>query len=220
MQVEMVFRTEDNREVFGFGLQTESKLVDDAENVFEVMITTENTDRDGDIVVASGGQLDPYRANPVVLFGHSYRDIAVARTIELDILPSRGIKTLFQFPPFGTSVRADEIHGLWRAKFLNAASIGFMPLKWENLEVDHDTWFPPRKFTEWELFEWSIVTVPANREALRLAVKGLGLDWDVLDELERERKQKDVAFWNAVGEYVSTAKLFMQQIHAVGGRNE
>lgn len=212
MQAKSEFTLDDGRDVLGFGLETRVKQLDISANAYEVRITTEAADRDGDIVVAAGGVIEPYLKNPVVLYGHNYRAQPVARTLSLTIEPGAGIVAQFEFPPFGTSAQADEVHGLWRAGFLNAASIGFMPLTWVNLETDHDTWFPPRKFTEWELFEWSIVTVPANREALRRAVKGLGLDWT--NDADRERNVSDVGFWNAVGEYVTVANSFMQLMAA------
>jgi phage head maturation protease len=143
------------------------------DGVHEVTITTNGTKRDGNQIVASGGKFENYLRNPVVLFGHW--GIPVARTLSLSVEADAVVAT-FEFPAVGVSERADEVRRLWEAGFLNAASVGILPEKWENLETDKDSWFPPRKFTEWELVEWSIVPVPADGAALRRALSLFGSD--------------------------------------------
>jgi phage head maturation protease len=61
------------------------------------------------------------------------------------------------------------VYRLARGGFLAATSVGFRPLKWEyttDKERGADDWFPGIDFEEQELVEFSIVTVPANPEAL------------------------------------------------------
>ena len=149
----------------------ESKAVDEAEGIFEIMITTEDQDRQGDFVRAAGGKIESYLRNPIVLFGHSYSDLPVARTLSLEIIPGRGIKAQFQFPPAGTYDKADVIHSLFAEKFINAASIGFIPVT----AIPLDSKYPlgAQDYIEWELLEWSLVSVPANQDALRLALDNI-----------------------------------------------
>ena len=59
---------------------------------------------------------------------------------------------------------------LWAAGFLNAVSIGFMPKSYTPREGDQGGYV----FEDWELLEYSIVPVPANQDALRLAMKSVG----------------------------------------------
>lgn len=149
---------------------TVTRAVDPEAGIFEAMISTETEDRQGDIVVASGMRAEAFMANPVVLYAHDSRQPPVAKALEVAIVPG-GVKSTFQFAHQGLSARADEIHRLWAAGFLNATSIGFLPIKSEALPGRDDDWWPPMKFLEWELVEFSIVPVPANREALRMALR-------------------------------------------------
>jgi HK97 family phage prohead protease len=152
-----------------------SKAVDVEAGIFEAMISTEAVDRQGDIVRATGAQLGNYLKNPVVLWAHDYSQPPVARALSVEIVPGEGIKATFQFPEWGSNPQADVVRRLWQAGFLNATSIGFIPLKSRPVdgEKDEDFWWTPQEYLSWELLEFSIVPVPANQEALRLAVKTL-----------------------------------------------
>jgi len=149
----------------------QSKAIDKEAGIYEVMISTESTDRQGDIVRASGGKFENYLKNPVVLLGHDYSDLPIAKTLEIGVIPGIGIQAKFQFPENGLYEKADTTRKLWDAGFLNAASIGFSPLK--SINLDPNKPWGPQDYIEWELLEWSIVTVPANQDALRLALDNI-----------------------------------------------
>ncbi len=151
--------------------QAESKAIDKEKGVYEIMISTESVDRSGDIMRAAGGDFANYMKNPVVLLGHNYSDLPIAKTTEINIIPGSGVRARFQFPEFGLYDKADTTRKLWDAGFLNAASIGFNPKKSVNLEPDKP--WGPQEYIEWELLEWSIVVVPANQDALRLALENI-----------------------------------------------
>ena len=146
----------------------ETKAIDEEAGIFEIMISTEEQDRQDDIVRATGAKLDNYLRNPVVLYGHDYSDFPIARSLSLEIMPGRGIKSTFQFPAWGTYEKADIARKLYAAKFLNAASIGFQPIT--AIPLNEDRYWGPQDYVEWELYEWSLVTVPANQSALRLSL--------------------------------------------------
>jgi phage head maturation protease len=165
----------------------ETKAVDSEAGIYEALITTESPDRMGDVVRASGAKIDNYLKNPVVLFAHDYSDLPVAKTIGLEIIPQLGIRAMFQFPEKGTYEKADTVRQLWAGGFLNATSIGFMPVK--SINLTDDAW-GPKDFTEWELLEFSIVPVPANADALRLAIKSLE-DPAGSDDLSESNKTVD-----------------------------
>lgn len=139
----------------------ESKALDDGS--YEAVITTSAKDRQGEIVVSTGMDVGNYMRNPVVLFAHDYASPPVARAISLTTSPE-GITARFVFPEKGVSARADEIHALWDAHFLNAVSIGFLPQEYAQDAADPT-------ITKAELLEFSLVPVPANQEALRLALE-------------------------------------------------
>lgn len=152
-----------------------SKTIDLDAGIFEAMISTEAVDRQGDIVRATGAQLENYLKNPVVLWAHDYAQPPVAKALSIEIMPGSGLKATFQFPEWNMNPHADVVRRMWAGGFLNATSIGFMPLKSKPIDgtKDEDVWWVPQEYTSWELLEFSIVPVPANQEALRLALTSL-----------------------------------------------
>src|SRR3990167_7462540 len=107
----------------------ESKAVNAEEGIYEAFVSTEDVDRDEDIILADGVDVSNYLGkNPVIPFGHNYFDpkAVVARTLEVAKIPGRGVKLLFQFVKRGVSETADLVHDLWKDGFLNAMSIGFI----------------------------------------------------------------------------------------------
>ena len=126
-----------------------------------VVISTDDVDRQGDIVVQDGIVLDAYRANPVVLWQHDAM-LPIARCVEIGITDGR-LRALVQFPPEGTSEKADEVYGLIRSGVINASSIGFLPIDAEPV-AEKQPWAGQR-FLKCELLEFSFVSVPANRGA-------------------------------------------------------
>ena len=161
------------------------EIVKQEENGGEIVISTPAVDRDRDRVLPEGARTTSYMRNPVVQWGHNYAEpwATVGRTNALEI-GTDGIKASFEFREAANDT--DPLHivrTLWDGGFVNTASIGFNPLQWE--ENDHGGF----DFTEWELLEWSLVPIPANQEALRLAVKALSdrpeyTTWGVFDEPE------------------------------------
>ena len=59
-------------------------------------------------------------------------------------------------------------YGLYQGNFLNAVSVGFVPVRWEN---GTDKTQYRRKYLEQELLEVSAVGIPANPNALALGLK-------------------------------------------------
>lgn len=150
-----------------------TKEGDEDEGLGRAMITTESVDRDQDVVVAAGGKLANYRLNPIVLFGHDYwtPQNIVGRSVEEKVHPGRGIEGAWKWADEENPDTAALVRRLWDGKFLNAISIGFIPTMWEKRTTEDDEelrrgWI----FREWELLEYSVVTVPANQDALRLAL--------------------------------------------------
>jgi HK97 family phage prohead protease len=155
----------------------ESRAIDPEAGIYEAMISTEDVDRDGDVMVAAGAQTVNYLKNPIVLVGHNYRDpqAVVGKTLEMEIITGRGIRARWQFAGKEVNENADLVRRLWAGGFLNATSIGFIPKKSEPRTTDEgEPLRTGRKFTEWELLEYSIISVPANQNALRLAIKMFG----------------------------------------------
>lgn len=144
-----------------------SNAVDVDAGIYDATIMTGGKMRNGNVIVPGGGLFASYLRNPVVPWSHAYDEPPVAKCVDLTPTPE-SVVARFQFVPMGTLERADQIHKLWRDKYLNAVSIGIWPIEFEELEDDGDSWWPPLKFTKWEMLEFSIVTIPNNPETLRL----------------------------------------------------
>lgn len=134
-----------------------------------LIISTESPDRDHDIITADGWQLKNYRKNPIVLYAHDYHGLPVARAKK--IMTGEGqLRVIDEFAPADVNPMAETVFQLIKRGFLNAASVGFMPIKWSFNEtrVGYD-------FEETELLEHSIVPVPAHPEAL-VEARSAGID--------------------------------------------
>ncbi len=134
-----------------------------------ILINTASVDRDRDRVMPAGARVDNYMRNPVVQWGHDYRSpwATIGKTTKLEVSPD-GITADFDLRP--TANEQDPQHIirlLWEGGWVRTASIGFMPAKAKPNDVGGND------FEEWELLEWSLVPVPSNQDALRLAAKAL-----------------------------------------------
>ena len=93
-------------------------------------------------------------------------------------------------------------YGLYRGKFLNAVSVGFVPLRWENGTEKSGY---SRKFVEQELLEVSAVAIPANSNALALGLKSGAVEKsDLKDVVDLFRSTLDCASRGGVLAYGST----------------
>lgn len=167
--------------------QFEVKQLESTEDgVNRILISTASVDRDGDRVLPEGIIVENYLKNPVVMWLHDYygrtpaAGIPIGQTKALEKAPDgQGIIAEFEFLP-GDEF-AQRVKNAWDQGFIRTASIGFIPREAEENE------FGGQDFRKWELLEWSLVPIPANQEALRLAVKALGIE-GVLPEVEAEKK--------------------------------
>ena len=139
-----------------------------------ITISTGALDRDLDRVIPAGGQVENYLKNPVVQWGHNYRDpwATVGKTNSIEITTDK-IEVDFDLRPAVNDADPQNIVLLlWGEEFVKSGSIGFNP-NWEKAVENDEGGFD---FHSWELLEWSLVPVPANQEALRNAVKALSFD--------------------------------------------
>ena len=140
-----------------------------------IVISTAGCDRDSDRVMSRGAVLENYLKNPVVMWGHSYGAPAdvIGRTVNLDVQDG-GIAADFELRPAANDQDPQNIvRLLWDGGWVRTASIGFRPIEMQPNE------FGGNDITAWELLEWSLVPIPANQDALRLAAKALDMTGDV-----------------------------------------
>ena len=111
------------------------KAVDSKARTMRFVASDESVDRYGDIIRASGWQLDNFRKNPVLLFAHNSRQPPVGQVPSIEVVGTELIADCL-FRPEGDSQLSDDV---WRAVeggFLRAASVGFSPTGPINQLVD------------------------------------------------------------------------------------
>ena len=166
-----------NRNVTRSGLALRKQMIAPAEAIgtdaraLRFTISTPCVDREQDRIALAGWDLANYRRNPVVLWGHDASRLPIGRAFDLAI-EDAALKASIEFIPADTpeaGAFADAVYRLARNGFLGATSVGFRPVKWDftdDPERGGDDWFPGIDFEEQELVELSVVTVPANPDAM------------------------------------------------------
>ena len=161
----------------------------------DFIASDETLDRGAEIISAEGWRLESYLRNPVFQNAHQYGDIIFtlgrALITEVRVQPSSTLKTrpsayLFQRIQFATEANpmARIAYALYKGKFLNAVSVGFIPQRWEDGSPSSAS-SPSfrRRYLEQELLEVSAVGIPANPNALQLGLKAGAIQKSDLQEL-------------------------------------
>ena len=147
--------------------------------ILDFIASDETLDRYDEVISATGWKLENYQRNPVFQNAHQYGDIifTLGRALITEVREvGRAVPSapsglgLFQRIQFACDVNpmAKIAYGLYKGKFLNAVSVGFVPVRWED-GTDKTPY--RRKYTEQELLEVSAVGIPANPNALALGLK-------------------------------------------------
>lgn len=160
------------------GYRAKDDSAQDEPGVMRFVAATEGIGRDKLVIDVAGAQLDNYRKNPVVLWGHDYGGFnsprpPIGRAESVDI-QDNALHTRIKFD------LADEfaatIHRKYQDGFLSAVSIG-----WDTLEMERSD--NPNVFgvvKKWELLDISGVPVPGDPDALKerqaRALNALGYD--------------------------------------------
>jgi HK97 family phage prohead protease len=148
------------------------KAVENEDRTLDFIVSTAAVDRMNDRIMVDGWNLDPFKANPVVLFGHDGGEPPVAKATNIgvvgDNLVARAEFTSKDLYPFG-----DMIYRMYLEGFMRATSVGFIPKEFDFTEDESRG--GGFDFTQQELLEFSAVPVPANPEAL-IQARSMGID--------------------------------------------
>lgn len=160
----------------------------DEERTLTAIASTDNPDRDHDVLKADGWDLKNFKNNPVLLWGHQSSELPVGTVTDIK---QDGNKLVFKarFPKEGVSQKADEVYGLYKDGILRAFSVRFTSKDYKQNESGGLT------FEKAELLEISAVTVPANAEALVQQVKNLKNkegEQEMADTKAQEKKEEKV----------------------------
>jgi hypothetical protein len=193
----------DDKEIYGQDFLEVVKTVDLKKRTLRIIATDETRDRDGDVIKTKGWSLDNYIKNPVFLWAHDYSSVplAAAKRIERKRSPWRVVLT-HRFPTKGLNPFADMILELYHEKVINAGSVGFIPIEWEEIkegdpeldgEEDKGRRYLGKRFIRQEMLEHSGVPVPANPNAIQDMVTTYGKQYGIKDgELEEIKKDVEV----------------------------
>ena len=150
------------------GLSQDTRRAKDAgqDKPMSFVISTDDVDRHGDVIVSQGWHLESYRRNPVFLWAHDYARPVIGRAVEVWSEAHRLVAQV----EFAPTDFAQEVAKLYRSGYQRGVSVGFKPLRYEERRHEKTGAFLGIRFLEQELLETSAVPVPANRDALRRAM--------------------------------------------------
>lgn len=156
---------------------TETELAPDLRTDIST-VTTSQMDRDQEIVIAEGINLDEFRINPIVLYEHNYA-LPTGKCLWIKPIPN-GLSAKTQYPErpqgFVGDWLPDFVYGMIAADVLKGKSIGFLPVEYRDPTDDERAAYPQVEsvITNSLLVEYSCVAVPCNAAALVEAInKGI-----------------------------------------------
>lgn len=156
---------------------------ENGERAVTAIISTAAVDRDGEVLIPQGCNAKDYEKNPIVCYAHdSYWLLPVGKCLALK-RDEDSLTAKIQFAerpetlPIDQEWEPDTILAMFQQGILNAFSVGFMPIEVREATSRDITKFGDgcrRVYSKWSLLEISVVSLPANQEAVALAVsKGL-----------------------------------------------
>ena len=148
---------------------------------FTAVITTSAVDRDSDVVVPAGMNSKEYEVNPVLLYGHDPLK-PIGRMLKMR-RAEESIDADFVLAPRPETHQGewlpDTVAALMKFGALNGVSISYLPMeggarvasKSDALKYGGGV---RRVYSKWRLLEVSVVSIPANQDALISAIsKGI-----------------------------------------------
>ncbi len=153
-----------------------AKSVDNEKKTVTAYVSTYEWDRTDEKFAPGAWDLENFKKNPVVLWGHDGSNPPIGRAIDIKE-DEKGLLAVAEFDV--ESERGAEIFGLYERGFLNAFSVGFIP-KAHTVEPIPERNTKGVVWTNSELLEFSAVSIPANpgavigRDLAEIAIKCLG----------------------------------------------
>lgn len=153
--------------------------VEEGERAVTARISTISVDRDGEILTPQGCVSKNYERNPIVLYQHNSFGLPIGKCVSLTRdEKSITAKTVFaERPatyPADSEWLPDTVLSLFQQGVLKAFSVGFSPIDMPHAPTAKETEKygdgVRRVFGKWELLEYSVVTIPANQDAVAVAV--------------------------------------------------
>jgi HK97 family phage prohead protease len=146
------------------------------------VISTEDVDRAGDVIIQRGWRLESFKANAPCLFAH-LNDFVVGRWSAVHVAGKALLGTL-HLAPEGISDRVTEVVRLVAHGLLRSVSVGFHCLR-SSPRRSADGAIVGTTFEEQDLIEVSLTPTPCNPHALAVA-RSLGVSRDTMNLVFRQ----------------------------------
>jgi HK97 family phage prohead protease len=130
------------------------------QDIYTFVVSTPEVDRYGTIIVPSGIDYTSYLNNPIVLAQHDSDDWPIGKCLGF-AMNGENLEATLQFHRI--TEEACEVADLVSAGYVRAVSVGIIPIESEEQTIDGKR---ITVYTKSELVEFSVVSIPANREAL------------------------------------------------------
>lgn len=154
---ELVLETRDGYEYEGNG---EKEYEEKENDLFTFVVSTPEVDRYGTIIVPSGIDYTAYLNNPIVLAQHDSDKWPIGRCLGF-AMNGENLEATIQIEC--VTEEGKKLTKLINAGFVKAVSVGIIPIEYEEQTVEGNK---VTVYTKSELVEFSVVSVPANRQAL------------------------------------------------------
>ena len=137
--------------------------LDESEKSFVAVASTEDEDRDKDIVRQNGWDLKNFKKNPMIPWSHNYWGIPIAKSLRTWV--DKKVNKLLFKPKFDPDDdESMKIFNKYKNGFLTSFSVGFRGIEM-NWRDEENHWSGGMEFVKQELLEISAVTIPANPNA-------------------------------------------------------
>ena len=186
---------------------SEIKGIDDKEMTLTAYVSTATIDRSNEILDPNGVDLTNYKKNPVVLWAHNYEMPPIGKALWV----KRDGEGVLSKVKFASTEFAQEIFQLYKEGFLKAFSVGFIPKTHEDkMNKSGDN---IRTFTKWEMLEYSAVPVPANPDAIALAMQKGFIKNEQVKKMFEVKEEEPIQEFN--NEEVTTGNPEVKQLEVI-----
>lgn len=155
-------------------------------------ISTNQIDRQRDIMNPKGMVDKDFEKSPAVWYNHNYRYSDTALPVAKSLWRKKKDDGILAKTQFATHAFAEDVYKLHDGEFMNTWSIGFRPVKDKNGIIEKDSIIYDEKtnittWHKWDLLEYSSAPIAANPNARDMVKDLMGMSWksDITDGMIR-----------------------------------
>lgn len=177
---------------------------------------TEGEKPDGIDLLMDGAELGRYQANPIFGWGHRYHgreNLPIGRSERTEVDDQK--RLMFDITFDRKDSFAKEVERKYRERFLNAVSIGFSVIEWEDPKTQD--YYRGGTATRWELYELSGVPLPMDANAVVDSGRsGLAVEQELLDAVRGLLNRLDASSIADLRALLDNAGVPREQVERAG----